>query len=317
MINRGGNVWFDGGNVCVSVTAGSICVTWTTAVIYLGSVVLVLAGVLAVLLWDARRTPTASQAATRANRHTTLASVVGAAVMAAVLLWLIGGAVLGVVPWRDGRVLALLPILGAVSLLVAQAVGQLTWPRPSGVVREAELTRRGAADVAPAWPRRLVLLWAGAGVLLLVIFAMVADGPRTMIRSVGLDTQEIGPYPGSYYGVLLGTAIIVTVVATELVLRLIALRPAVVGVSAEWDLHLRRRSAGHVARGVQLALALTVAGVLHVAGTVHQSLGQQRLGSGLVVLAVTVLLAGLIVTITPLFGRRRDRPSPLAVAVPS
>ncbi|MEP7763047.1 hypothetical protein [Sanguibacter sp. 25GB23B1] len=319
----------------MSVTAGYVCVSWVTAVIYLGAVALVLAAVLGVLVWDARRTPTPSQAASRANRHATLASVVGVVVMASILTWMIGGSVLGVVPWRDGRVLALLPALAGVSLLVAQAIGQLTWPQPSGVVREAELTRRAVADVAPAWPRRLVFAWAGTGVLLLVIFGLVADGPRTMIRRAGQYTQAIGPYPGWYYGVLIGSVMVITVVATELVLRLIALRPAVVGVSAEWDLHLRRRSAKHVTRGVQLVLALTTAGVLYAAGRVHQSLGpwwiegdagghvafgspaQQYLGTGLVMLAVVVLVMGLVFTVVPVRRRQRNRTAPFAVAVAS
>lgn len=326
---------FDDANVCVSVAAGYVCVSWVTAVMFLGSAVLVLASILGVLVWDARCTPTPSQAATRANRHATLASVVGVAVMASILAWMIGGSVLGVVPWRDGRVLALLPALAGFSLLVAQAVGQLTWPRPSGVVREAELTRRTVADITPAWPRRLVFAWAGAGVLLLVIFGLVADGPRTMIRPAGRYTEAIGPYPGWYYGVLIGSVMVVTVVATELVLRLIALRPAVVGVSAEWDLHLRRRSAGHVTRGVQLILALTTAGVLHVAGLVHLALGrdwielaaggyaaigspaQRYLGTGLVALAAAVLVAGVVFTVIPVRRRQGRRSVPLAVAVPS
>ena len=328
-------MWTDGGNVCTSVAAGYVCVSWATAAMYLGVVVLVLIGVLGVLVWDARRTPTPSQAAARANRHATLSSLVGVGMMASILALTIGGSVLGAVPWQDGRVLALLPALAGVSLLVAQAVGQRTWPQPSGVVREAELTRRTVSDVAPAWPRRLVFTWAGAGVLLLVIFGLVADGPRTMIRRAGQDTAAIGPYPGWYYGVLVGSVVVVTVVGTELVLRLIAQRPAVVGVSAEWDMHLRRRSAEHVTRGVQLVLALTTASVLYAAGSVHQALGpgwieldtgdyavfgspaQQHLGTGLTVLAVAVLVTGLTCTIVPVRRRPRNQPAPFAAAVRS
>lgn len=324
----------EGGSVCVSAAGGWACLTWPVALVYLGSVVVLLAVVLGVLVWDARRTPTPSQSTLRANRHATLASVVGVAVMVVLLTWLFTGVAL-VASGRDGRVVATLPALAGASLLVAQAVGQLTWPRPSGMLREAELARRTVADVAPLVPRRLVFAWAGAALLLLVVFGLVADGPRTLTREASRYTEAIGPYPGWYYGLPMGLAIVVTVVATELVLRLITLRPAVVGVSAEWDLHLRRRSARHTTRGVQLVLAVTTAGILVAAGWAHLELGQDwvhlssggyaasgsqpqaYLGSGLLMLAAAVLLTSLVVTIVPEHRGRRDQPVPVGVAVPS
>lgn len=273
MLNEGGHVWIDSGDVCVSGPGGSeTCVGWPMALVYFGSVAVVLAVVLGVLVWDARRTPTPSEAALRANRHATLAYMAGVAVMVVILTWVFGGVAVGLI-WRDGRVLATLPALAGASLLVAQAVGQLTWPRPSGALREAELARRTVADVAPLLPRRLVYAWAGAALVLLVIFALDADGPRSLSREAGRYSEAIGSYPGWYYGVPMSLAIVVTVVATELVLRLITLRPAVVGASVEWDLHLRRRCAGHVTRGVQLVLAVTTAGILVSAAWAHLQLG--------------------------------------------
>ncbi len=62
---------------------------------------------------------------------------------------------------------------------MAQAVGQLTWPRPSGTHREAELVSRTVADVTPVWPRRMMVGWAGAALTLLAIFGLVADGPSS------------------------------------------------------------------------------------------------------------------------------------------
>ncbi len=324
----------DGNSICIGGAGAVSCVEWTRVAIYLGAVIALLALVLGVLLWDALRTPTPSEAAARANRHATLASTVGVAVMAAILTWVFGGVALGVMP-RDGRVLAVLPALAGASLLVAQAVGQLTWPRPSGEHREAELVSRTAADVTPVWPRRMVYAWAGAALALLAAFALVADGPRSLIQGTGRFAHPIGPYPGWYYGLPMSVAIVATVLATELVLRLITLRPAVVGVSAPWDLHLRRRSAGHVTRGIQLVLALSTAGILVAAGWVHLALGrdayslasggygvtgspaQQYFGAGLLVLAAVVLLAGVVMAFVPLRRGQRESSAPDALAVPS
>ena len=302
---------FDGGNVCFN---GGSCMPWAGALTYLVSVLVLLALTLGVLLWDARRTPTPSQAASRANRHATLASAVGLALMVVVLTWVFGGYVLGVVP-RDGRVLAVLPALGGACLLAAQAVGQLTWPRPTGARREAELARRSVADATPTSARPLVLGWAGLAFALLVVFGVVAEGPRSLISGPYGGGTEAPGYPGWYYGVPMGLAIIALVAATEFVLRLITGRPAVVGVSSEWDLHLRRRSAGHVARGVQLALAVTVAGTLVAAGWGHRAVGmlfgprsQYDLGTGLLIAALCVLLTGLALTVLPLRrGQRKAR----------
>lgn len=321
----------DGSNVCFGGLGGLGCFDWPSALIYLGSVALVLALTLGMLVWDARRTPTPSQVASRANRHATLASVVGVALLVVVLTRLGLTFVIGI--RNNGRVLATLPALAGACLLAAQALGQLTWPKPSGAHREAELVARTIADVAPAWPRRMVFVWSGTALVLLLVFALVADGPRSVTREAGRYTQAIGPYPGWYYGLPMGLAILALVAGTELVLRLVTLRAAVAGVSTEWDLHLRRRSAGHITRGIQLVLACTVAGILISAGWVHLSLGsdfvqlaaggyasgaspvQHYLGQGLLIAALGILLAGLAVTVVPLRrGQRKDAAGLVAVA---
>ena len=327
-------MWFEDGYVCIGGAGGSACFAWPWFLVYAGAAVLMLSLILGILVWDARRIPTPSQAAGRANRHATLASLVGVAMLVVVLMWLAVAFLFGASP-SDGRLLALLPVLAGACLLAAQAVGQLTWPRPTGSHREAELAPRGVADVTPVWPRRLGLVWAGGALLLLAVFGVVADGPRSLTRDAGRYTEAIGPYPGWYYGVPMGLAVIATVVAAGLVLRLITERPAVAGVSAEWDLHLRRRSAAHVTRGIQLVLAITVAGILVAAAWGHLALGrdwvlllsgeyaaegspaQHYLGTSLLIAALCVLLVGLAGTVLPLRrGKRKDAPAP-RVAVTS
>ncbi|MDO8107223.1 hypothetical protein Q6348_08450 [Isoptericola sp. b441] len=285
---------------------------WQGAAIYLASLVGLLAVLLGALAWDALRTVTPSQAASRANRHATLASAIGVVLMVVLVTWTVAGISLGVWP-RDGRVLAVLPVLGGAVLLAAQAVGQLTWPRPTGSHREAELVARTVADVSPVGPRRMVLGWAGLALVLLVVFGVVADGPRSLTQWYAGNAA----YPGWYYGVPMSLAVLVLVAATELVQRLIMLRPAVPGVSTEWDLRLRRRSAGHVTRGIQLVLAVTVAGTLvaaawgHVAvGRVHGSVAQTGIGYALLGAAACVSLAGLVLAVVPLPRGQRNAPSP-------
>ena len=308
--------------VCFGTTG---CTRWTELTLYVGSLVLLLAVVLGALVWDARRAAPPSQAAVRANRHATLASVVGVALMVTVLTWTVAWIAFGpLTTWgvRDGRLLALLPALAGVCLLVAQAVGQLTWPTPTGARREAVLAPRTTADVVPRRAHVMLRVWAGATLALLALLGVAADGSRSLTRDAGRYTEAVGPYPGWYYGIPLAVAVVVLVVATEGVLRLVTVRPAVVGVSPAWDLRLRRRSAGHVARGVQLVLAVTLSGVLVAAGQVHRSLGvewldlasggyayegstaHQALGTTLLVLALGVLVVGVGTALLPERGAR-------------
>lgn len=320
--------------VCLGGEGAMTCFTWPGALLYLGWVVPVLAMVLGVLVLDARRTPAPSQAAARANRHATLSSMVGVAMLVVILGWMAADVLFGFAR-LDGRVLAGLPALAGGCLLAAQALGQLTWPRPSGSHREAELARRRVADLTPAWHRRLVLVWAGAALMLLTVFGLVADGPRSMTREAGRYTEVIGPYPGWYYGVPMALAIVAVVIATELVLRLITSRPAVAGVGVGWDLRLRHRSASQLTRGIQLILAVTVAGILVAAGWIHLRLGsdhvqlldggwasegspgQRSLGTALLVAALAVLLVGLAAAFLPLRRGQLEKVGVLGVPVPT
>ena len=303
------------------------CVGKTELILYAVSLLALLALTLGALLWDARRAAPPSQAAVRANRHATLASVVGVALMLVLLAntaaWIVFGPL---TTWgvRDGRLLALLPTLAGICLLLAQTVAQLTWPTPTGARREAELTPRTTADVVPRRVHLLLRGWAAGALVLLLLLGIAADGPRSINRTWEGWYEPVGPYPGWYYGAPLAVAVVLLVAATEGVLRLVTVRPAVAGVSPAWDLRLRRRSAGHVTRGVQLVLAVTVAGILAAAGRAHQALGidrielaaggylyegaaaQQVFGTALLVLAAGVLLVGIGTAVLP---ERSARPA--------
>lgn len=272
---------------------GGACLAWSGIGVIALLFVVVLTAALVPLLVSSRRTPLASQAAVRANRHATLGSVTGAVL----LVWVLG--TFTVVPLigrfaADGRVTAMLPAVAGLCLASAQALAQVTWPRPSGAVRHADLVRRTRRDVVPARMHRLLVVWTAALAVALVAFAAVADTPRTLALDDGTVRATFGPYPGLYYAVPIATAALVLVVVTELVLQLVVLRPAVPGVSRDWDLHLRRRSARHLVGGVQLALAASLCSVLAIAGVVHRWAGQALLGTTLLGAAVVVALVALL-----------------------
>lgn len=307
-------MWLDGG-MCFGDATRSACLDWPASLIFVGAAVVLLAGVLGILVLDARRTVASSEAATRANRHASLSSAVGIALLVVVVMWLAIPLGLGV-RTAGGRVAAMVPAIAGVCLLAAQALGELTWPRPQAVQREAELAPRGTSEVVDAWRRRLAYVLAVGLAAALVVFGAAADGPRTILLAE--DGRAMGPYPGPYFGVPLAAGVVIVLVGTELVLRLIVLRPAVAGVTADWDLRLRRRSAEYVLRGVHLVLASTLAGVLVVAGVAYLGPGaimpwdrgsltggsslEGYVGVGLLGLGLAVALAGIVTGFAP---RRR------------
>lgn len=284
------------GTLCGGSALGG-CVGWGQFLAFLAPVALGLAAVVGLLLWDASRTPAPTEAAARANRHATIASTVAAVPFITALAWVFGSWVLGLMP-RDGRLLGILPAIAGTSMLAVQAVGQLTWPRPTGARREADLAPRTPSDVAPRSHRMLAAVWSGLCLLLIVLFGLKAEGPRTLVQGIGSTNV---PYPGWYYGVPIGLGVVIVVVSSEAVLRLIAVRPAVDGVGRAWDLHLRRRSAGHVVKATQLVLAVTASGLLASAGWVHLALARDpEASSGTTAhgpLGVCLLVAALVVLI--------------------
>lgn len=277
---------------------------WPAGLGLLVTTLLVFAVALAPLVLDSRRTPARSEQAVRANRHATLASVVGVALMVLVLLALANVPLRNVTSdsERDGRLIAVLPALGGLCLVLAQVVGQVTWPRPTGTVREAELVRRRVADVAPRPQRLLLVTWPALTLATLLVTGLAASGPRTISAPGG----DLGPYPGWYYGIPVAVAVLVLVAATEATLRLITLRPAVAAVAPAWDLHLRRRSARHLLGGVQLALGAQLVVVLALAGWAHLALGNRLTGGTLVVVAGLVTLVSIAAV---WFPRGAHRPS--------
>ncbi len=258
----------------------------------------------AVLVHDSRRSSAPAGAAQTAVRHATLTAVVAllplAALLAAALLYFFAAVDLPV-----GHVLVAVPSGCLALFLLMHAVGEITWPRPTGAVREASLTHRTVADVAPTALRWLTWTWAGLLVLSCAAFALLADGPRSVALLTGdAEPSVTAPFPGWLWGAPATSSGLAAGALAVLVLRLVAARPAVPGVTAEWDMWLRRRAARRVLRATQFVLAVTVTGVLFVAGTALERLGSGWDGWSAVVSAPhevagrAILITALVVLVT-------------------
>jgi len=301
----------------------------TTVLTSLLATVVVLSPV-AVLVRDARRTVAPTTEAARTLRHAAMPAAVASVVLligvALVVVWVVRVGFVGQGGLPSGRVVAAAPLVGATAFLLVHAVGEVTYPRPTGDVRTADLTVRTVADVAPSHLRRAVHTWAGLLGAALVVGSVTASGPRHLDRVVEGWISRGAPYPGSWYGVPLAIGAALVVVATHAVLHLVAARTAVSGVDSTWDLALRRRTAARVLRGVQLSLALTLAGVLLMASQglrmaswpppaledASVSPALMATGVSLVAVALAVAVTGVVVAVrrgTP----RLDAASPVPV----
>lgn len=263
-----------------------------------------LAAVVVVVVAVTRRPlPAPSEAADAARRHAlgvniaawaALAVLPGVIGLVAVPLFRLTGASL-----YAGVVTGLYPATAGLLFLGVHAIGERTWPRPTGAVRRAHLSPRDAQR-GPRWLRRLT--WAWAGLLLVTLVAAGATSSNGRAVSVAYATngvQTASPYPGWFYGVPLLVAAALVLVATEGVLRLISRRPAVVDADPAYDAASRRLSAHRALRGTQLVLALTEAGVLGIAGAALSSVDRGALGGVIGGLGLLIGLAGFVAAVLP------------------
>ncbi|MGE9808579.1 hypothetical protein [Janibacter sp. G1551] len=204
-----------------------------------------------------------------------------------------------------GLLPALAPTAAGLVFAAVHAVGEVTWPRPTGSVRTAILERRTVADVAPRPLRRALWCLVLLGALAVVVLGLVAapDG-----RSIERDftspegwaaSSSAGPFPGWPYGLPMLAGWILLLGASEWMLRRIANRPAVVGTTAPSDLSLRRLSAHRVLRGIVLAVAIHLGVILLVAAMAARSVGSTAPALALLALGLVTALAGLVLAALP------------------
>ena len=264
-----------------------------------------LAAVVVVVVTVTRRPlPAPSEAADAARRHALGVNIAAWLVLTVFPLFVAPIAIplfraTGGAGLYAGVVTGLWPATAGLLFLAVHAIGERTWPRPTGAVRRAHLSPRDAQR-GPRWLRRLT--WTWAGLLLVTLIAAGATSSNGRAVSVAYATnavQTASPYPGWFYGVPLLVAAALVLVATEGVLRLISRRPAVVDADPAYDAASRRLSAHRALRGTQLVLALTGAGVLGVMGVVLSNVDRGALGGALGGLAALVGLTGLVAAVAP------------------
>src|SRR4051794_25353009 len=139
---------------------------------------------------------------------------------------------------------AFAPLAFAVTHTVVLAIGELTWPRPTGSVRRARLVRRRLADVVP---RRMVRLALAATAVLGVVLVLgpLLSNPdgRSISHSHGAEAWSHSPWPGTHYATVLTTELVLLGLAVGVALWLVVNRPAVATEDERIETALRRASA--------------------------------------------------------------------------
>ena len=276
--------------------------------------VLTVGGVVALAIMVSNRpAPAPSQAADAARQHAAgvnLAAWVAGGIPAVVLSFALLDAMNGTydsrLPVQDfpapGPLLvALSPAVVGLAYLAVHAIGERTWPRPTGAVRRAALVPRG--DAAPQWLRRVTWVWAVLLVASLVATGLTATDGQTFSRPDPADPGEllVIPYAGWPYGVPLVVVTALLVATTEGVLWLVARRPAVIDADPDYDAASRRLSAHRVLRGTQLLLAGSLAGVLVATGVGVMMVDADSVGIGVAVslLGYVIAAVGVGLAIVP------------------
>jgi hypothetical protein len=276
-------------------------------------VVLPLLGVViaAYLLGTARRASVMDEQLARARRHQVGVSLLAGA--AALVTMPVGAAL---TPWLgQSTVLPLLPSLMVVVACAVLWLGEVTFPRPTGLVRSTVLNPRGLDSVLP---RGWVRLGVGLAAFDLLVFAggvLTADGAKAITFTEGDVTHTATPYPGYAYVVPQLAALAVATVVAWGVCRSAINRPTIAS-DLEGDAVLRRASGGRVLRWLAWGLAATAAGNLVSAGASWQSAapsGQDWPGAVVLVLGFLMVLLAIALPFVPVARLSRE-PQPVGFA---
>lgn len=209
------------------------------------------------------------------------------------------------------------PFLGGLVALVVLALGEVTWPRPSGTQRTTNLNPRTLADLLP---RRWTLLLTGA---LLVTAAVIVSGwlaadetgaAITVRHPAERSVHTSSPFPGAEYALPQLVAGLLMLLMLAAVLRLVVLRPTVVRSDVPTDNLLRSASVVRAVRVAVSALALTAAGNLFFGGMTairaYDPGWQQNLFGAGAILGVVLGFVGIGLVLAPAPRLPRTDPAP-------
>jgi hypothetical protein len=259
--------------------------------------------------------PSQEATVTAARRHALVVSVTAVVVGLFVVGWLLWAAAdpgHGF-PGSMSDAAAFAPLAFALGHTVVLAVGELTWPRPTGSVRRARLLRRRLADVVPRRLSRLALAATAAAVVLLVLGALLSDPDgRSISRAQGTETRGHGPWPGPHYGGVLATELVLLAAAVAVALWLVVNRPAVATDDERIETALRRASAHRVLRAPTAALLVLTGPLLALTGGGLSGVGYLPLAVGTVsaLVGLVLELSGLVVLCWPAPRVPADEPVP-------
>ncbi|MGY1705282.1 hypothetical protein ACI79C_11940 [Geodermatophilus sp. SYSU D00697] len=266
--------------------------------------VVVLVGAVAGGAAVARRNPPSREAAVAAARTHAVRTGGAALLLGAAAAVAVGQAGLGSSsPGSLGVTALLVPVAAGVVHTAVLALGELTWPRPSGGVRRARLVRRGLLDAGPRWlVRTTAAASVGAVATIALGAALAAPDGRSLTLEVPPVEATAGPFPGLVYGRPAGLGLLVLAVVTAAALWVVATRPAVATEDERAEAALRRASTHRVLRAAAATTLVVTGGLLTVAGhavwSVGSSTGQDltaALGVAGAGCGIAALLAGVVV----------------------
>ncbi len=219
-------------------------------------------------------------------------------------------------PWLgQSTVLPVLPSLMVVAACAVLWVGEVTFPRPTGLVRSTVLNPRGLSSVVPRGWLRLCVGLAALDLVLFVAGALTADGGHRVTFDNDGVTSTASPYPGLTYVLpQLGALVVAGLVAWG-VCRSATTRPTIAS-DLEGDAVLRRASGGRVLRWLAWGLTATAAGNLLTGGASWQSAapsGQDWPGAVAVGLGVLMVLVAIALPFVPVARLSRE-PRPVGYA---
>jgi hypothetical protein len=257
---------------------------WTLA---LPAVLVVAASVLALIV--AGRTMTPSLAMTEGTKPAEINAL--ARVRGRTVAWRFTGLGVGVaaaiflatLPSESlGLGVALAPPTFALCLLAGVIVGEVFVRVPVGPTRTASIEVRSVRAFLP----RVMLRWvSGAasvlfGFLIVTTILAVPDDMGRVGRAIAVScspdvTAQAGPWPGLYYSLPIGGAVLLGVGLAALAARVVAARPRpqVEESGRILDDHLRRASGRTIVAAVGVLVAAPLAGSAAFAGTALQTVG--------------------------------------------
>ena len=254
-------------------------------------------GVSAYLLATARRAAVMDEQLARARRHQVGISVLAAAVALATVP--VGAALTPTL--GQSTVLPLLPSLMVAAACAVLWVGEVTFPRPSGMVRSTVLNARGLESVLPRGWLRLCIGLAVFDLVLFALTAATADGGHAISWQEGAEVRVASPYPGLAYVVPQLVALTCAAVVAWMVCRAAVTRPTIAS-DLEGDAVLRRASGGRVLRWLAWGLVATAAGNLLTAGDSWQSVAPSAwdpVGAAAVVLGAALVVVAIVLPFVP------------------